>query len=164
MGPAVYAIILLAVGVLFIGIEVAIIPGFGFVGILGVGAMLYGGFIAYENFGPAWGFISTAGGVAAAGGTVYFAFKLGLINRLVLEEQITGEPSELPAQAEVLVGQSGIAISDLRPAGIAKITGKRMDVVAAEGEYIESGSAIEITNVDQNSIIVQRHQPQEAES
>ena len=161
MSPVIYAIILLAVGVLLIGIEVAIIPGFGLVGALGVGALLYGAFIAYQNYGSAWGFVAIGLGTAAAGLGVYGSFKLGLTKRMVLEEQVVGDSSDLPAQAEKLVGQVGIALSDLRPAGIAKINGQRIDVIAAEGEYIESGSAIEIIDINQNSVVIQRHLAQE---
>jgi len=137
MSPVIYAIILLAVGVLLIGIEVAIIPGFGLIGVLGAGAL------------------------AAAGLGVYWSFKLGFTKRLVLEDQVVGDSSDLPAQAEKLVGQVGIAVSDLHPAGIARINGQRIDVVAADGEYIESGTAIEIININQNSVVIQRHLAQE---
>ncbi|HIA03286.1 MAG TPA: hypothetical protein EYN06_00370 [Myxococcales bacterium] len=161
MSPVIYAIILLAVGVLLIGIEVAIIPGFGLVGVLGAGALLYGAFIAYQNYGSAWGFAAIGFGAAAAGLGVYWSFKLGFTKRLVLEDQVVGDSSDLPAQAEKLVGQVGIAVSDLHPAGIARINGQRIDVVAADGEYIESGTAIEIININQNSVVIQRHLAQE---
>lgn len=161
MSPVIYAIILLAVGVLLIGIEVAIIPGFGLVGVLGAGALLYGAFVAYQNYGPAWGFAAIALGTTAAGLGVYGSFKLGFTQRLILNDQRGGDSSSLPAQAEKLVGQVGIAVSDLRPAGIAKINGQRIDVVAAEGEYIESGTTIEIINIYQNSVVIQRHLAQE---
>ena len=161
MSPVIYAVILLTVGVLLIGIEVAVIPGFGMVGALGAGALLSGAFVAYDNYGSAWGFAAIGLGTVAAGLAVYGSFKLGLTKRMVLEEQVVGDSSGLPAQAEKLVGQVGIALSDLRPAGIAKINGQRIDVVAADGEYIESGTAIEIININQNSVVIQRHLAQE---
>ena len=43
----------------------------------------------------------------------------------------------------------------LRPAGIAKIEGERIDVVA-EGNYIKAGAEIEVTKVDGNRVVVKR--------
>ena len=45
---------------------------------------------------------------------------------------------------DVPVGTEGIALSTLRPSGIAEFNGKRFDVVA-DGEWIESGEAVKIT-------------------
>lgn len=42
-----------------------------------------------------------------------------------------------------LVGHTGTALSDLRPAGIAEVDGHRIDVVT-EGDYLAAGSAIEV--------------------
>jgi membrane-bound serine protease (ClpP class) len=41
------------------------------------------------------------------------------------------------------VGQDGVAVTDLRPAGTATIAGERVDVVT-EGEYVSQGSAVRV--------------------
>lgn len=45
------------------------------------------------------------------------------------------------------LGRQGRASSVLRPAGIAEINGKRVDVVS-DGELIEPGTRIEVIQVD----------------
>ena len=50
-------------------------------------------------------------------------------------------------------GRAGRAPSPLRPAGIAVIEGKRVDVVS-EGEHIDAGQFIEVTRVDGNRVVV----------
>jgi len=47
------------------------------------------------------------------------------------------------------------ATSVLRPACIAEIEGKRVDVVS-EGELIDAGQIVEVTHVDGNRIVVRR--------
>jgi len=50
---------------------------------------------------------------------------------------------EVAAAKEELIGKTGIAITTLRPAGIAEIDGKRVDVATA-GEFIKKGETITV--------------------
>jgi len=52
-----------------------------------------------------------------------------------------------------LLGRSGIASSYLRPAGVATIDGRRIDVLT-EGEFVTAGSAIRVTRVEGARIFV----------
>jgi membrane-bound serine protease (ClpP class) len=56
------------------------------------------------------------------------------------------------------LGQTGTAISPLRPAGIAEFDGARVDVVS-DGGFVDAGSPIEVTRVDGNRIVVRRSTP-----
>jgi membrane-bound serine protease (ClpP class) len=53
------------------------------------------------------------------------------------------------------LGKTGIAISPLRPAGIAEFEGARVDVVS-DGDFVDAGSTIVVTRVDGNRIVVRR--------
>ena len=69
-------------------------------------------------------------------------------------------PSDLgyvsgPESEHGLTGRAGVAVSPLRPAGIAEIDGTRIDVVS-DGSFIEAGTGIEVTRVDGNRIVVRR--------
>jgi membrane-bound serine protease (ClpP class) len=52
-------------------------------------------------------------------------------------------PGPAPAEPASLVGARGVALSDLRPGGIARIDGQRTDVVS-QGDYISAGEPIEV--------------------
>ncbi len=159
MSPAAYSLIFLTLGVLLVFAEV-LIPSFGLVGIMAIASMLYGARIAWENYGPIWGFAAMAGGgLIALAGVVLF-LKSGASKRLVLTAEQAGAPSEIADDSADLVGRVGTAVSDLRPAGIARIDGRRVDVLAAEGEYIEAGVAIVVARIAQNSVVVVRHEPE----
>lgn len=67
-------------------------------------------------------------------------------------EQPTDQSSD-PRPAS-LIGVRGVALSDLRPAGIATVEGQRIDVVS-EGGYISAGAAVVIVRDDGYRRVVQ---------
>ena len=52
-----------------------------------------------------------------------------------------------------LVGQEGVTLTTLRPAGIARFGERRVDVVA-DGEIIEKDTRVEVTEVSGNRVVV----------
>lgn len=58
-----------------------------------------------------------------------------------------------------LVGATGSVETDLRPAGTARLDGRRVDVVS-RGELIEAGEAIRVIEVSGNRVVVVRDNPQ----
>ena len=56
---------------------------------------------------------------------------------------------------EDLLGFTGVTVTVLRPSGNAKINGKRYQV-QSDGEHIDKGEKIKVTNVDANRIIVKK--------
>ena len=76
-----------------------------------------------------------------------------------------GEALELPAErppaverdgpAPSLVGARGVALSDLRPGGIARIAGQRVDVVT-EGDYLTAGEPVEVVADERYRRVVRR--------
>ena len=54
-----------------------------------------------------------------------------------------------------LVGKSGLAVSELRPAGTAVIEGERVDVIT-EGEWLPSGTPVNVVKAEAMRLIVRR--------
>jgi membrane-bound ClpP family serine protease len=90
--------------------------------------------------------------------------RLPVLRNLVLipsmSSQLAGGSSRFTAQAvtptgttQVEVGQEGTAFGDLRPSGIARIGGQKIDVVA-QGQYVEKGAPIVIVEVAGNRCVV----------
>ncbi|HEV8454900.1 MAG TPA: NfeD family protein, partial [Gemmatimonadales bacterium] len=46
-----------------------------------------------------------------------------------------------------LVGRDGVAVTDLRPSGTARVGEERLDVVT-EGEYVPQGSRVQVVQSD----------------
>jgi len=167
------------VGVVLLGIEVFALPGFGIIGGLGL-VSLIGGLIA--TFIPAgrglfpdspgeqsnlmWAAVTVllAGGTAGIG--MYFLARhfgsLPIINRLILKDPgvAVEEESFLAAMASVddgpaaRVGQTGIAITPLRPAGRIQVGEQLIDAVAAFG-FIPAGAPIRVVEVSSFRIAVE---------
>ena len=81
--------------------------------------------------------------VAAAFGFTLYSASKGRLSRskLILNDAVTEKAGYADFDAlEDWVGKQGIAISPLRPAGVAEIEGKRLDVVT-RGEFLAEGEA-----------------------
>jgi membrane-bound serine protease (ClpP class) len=159
-------ILLVGSGLVLLALEVFVIPGFGVTGVFGIVALFAGLSLSLIGAGATWEF------VLKAAGQVIFSFVLALVaslallrflprlpfgRRLILETGLPasqGYASALESDRSWL-GKSGTALSSLRPAGIAEIEGKRVDVVS-DGEFIESGVPIMASRVDGNRIVVRR--------
>ena len=57
------------------------------------------------------------------------------------------------AGIDELLGQEGVTLTMLRPAGIARFGDRRVDVVA-DGEIIEKDTRVEVTEVSGNRVVV----------
>lgn len=60
-----------------------------------------------------------------------------------------------------LVGKEGVAESMLRPAGVARLDGRRVDVIT-RGEMIQAGERVHVLEVEGNRVVVAR--PEESTS
>ncbi|MCM3141516.1 NfeD family protein [Brevibacillus sp. MER 51] len=78
----------------------------------------------------------------------------GLFSKFVLGETQSNEEGYVaPRDQRELEGKSGIALTPLRPAGVVKVEGKRVDAVSVGG-FIEAGTAITVVQVEGTRIVV----------
>jgi len=157
-------LILAAAGVVLLLLEVLVIPGFGAAGILGIVAIVASLALSLVGSGDTLTFILEA--AARVVFALLFALLASLIllrflprlpygRRLILERGLAAAQgyASAPESDARLLGKRGRASSPLRPAGIADIDGRRVDVVS-EGELIDAGRFIQVTRVDGNRIVV----------
>jgi membrane-bound serine protease (ClpP class) len=159
-------LLLVAVGVLLLALEVFVIPGISLAGIGGIVALVAGLGMALVGAGATMPIIVSALGrvamsilLAMAGALVLLRFlpRVPIGRGLVLE---TGMPADLgyvsaPESDRRWLGRTGRAASPLRPAGIADIDGRQVDVVSDDG-FIEAGAPVVVARVDGNRIVVRR--------
>lgn len=156
MPPAIIALIFLAVGLILLLIEIKFVPGMGLIGVLAVGIIAYGAYLAMAHYEPITASAIIGGAGLATAALIILAVRSKTAGKLVLGSAQQGQPSDLPDQSAELVGKSGVTVTDLRPVGVARIDGRRMDVVADDGAYIHADEAITVVRIRQNSIIVTR--------
>jgi membrane-bound serine protease (ClpP class) len=164
-------LLLVSVGILLLALEAFVIPGMSVAGMGGIVALVAGLAMTLVGAGATVSLIITALGrvavsilLAIAGALAVFRVlpHLPFGRRLVLE---TGMDADLgyvsaPDSDRHWLGRTGTALSPLRPAGIADIDGVRVDVIS-DGRFIEAGTAIEVTRVDGNRVVVQRSLPRQ---
>ena len=161
LGPtAVPTLICLIVGFILLVIEM-FLPGIGLAGVSGVIAL-----IAVVVMQLGWGNPRVALYVIAIAllviilGLVWIirSFQKGRLSKsfLVLRDSSDGTsvPEIANAKADLL-GKSGVAVTTLRPAGIAEIEGRRVDVTTA-GEFIPKGSPVTVVKAEGMHILVNK--------
>jgi membrane-bound serine protease (ClpP class) len=147
-------------------VEAFILPGFGIAGILGIFAILVA--LVLSTVGDGSTFQTLIMASSRLGLSLVLALVLSMLmlkfmprtrwgRQLVLDTDLTAESgfTSEPLSDHALVGKIGIAMSNLRPAGIADIEGKRVDVVS-DGDYIDAGLPVRVDHVDGNRIVVRR--------
>ena len=161
-------LLLVAGGVILIGLEVLVIPGFGVAGLAGIAALVAGLGLMLVGAGATVAVVVVALGQQALALIVAVAAALLLLRllprlpfgrKLILEADMDAADgfASAPPEDRLLLGRSGRTLSALRPAGVAEIDGHRVDVVS-EGNYVPAGTPIDVTRVDGNRIVVRpRH-------
>lgn len=145
------------VGLILLLLEIFVIPGFGIVGILGIGCIVGSFVMAFgiEQLQTGLYVVSTSFFTAVAI-MIVLAFYLTkpIFSRLALKTvQLSSDGYSAHEDSGLKPGDEGIAMSMLRPAGIAIFNGKRYDVVT-EGGFIDSDSNIKVLAARGGQIIV----------
>jgi membrane-bound serine protease (ClpP class) len=166
-------------GVVLILVEVFIIPGFGFTGIIGIILVLAGlfgmliknppGRIPWPESNTDWQMLTNQIWAIGLGFLAFLVIagilsrylpRTMLFNRLMLspkagqgatEVNLTAPPEA--GQVEIKVGQEGEVVSRLRPAGKARFAEAVVDVVS-EGAFIDKGTKVIIIEVIGNRVVV----------
>ncbi|HSH68833.1 MAG TPA: hypothetical protein VK997_02865, partial [Deferrisomatales bacterium] len=168
-------LLLFGVGIVLLGIEVFVLPGFGIAGIAGIVAFTVGVVLSLQSFVvpdpelPWQGDLMLHNGVLVLG-SVLGAFAISLaalryvlprVSRVIegpyLEATLKGAHAGAGDAAAVAVGDRGTAQSLLRPAGKMKSGNRLLDVVT-QGEYIEQGANLRVAEIHGNTIVVVREE------
>ncbi|HUF13847.1 MAG TPA: NfeD family protein [Longimicrobiales bacterium] len=158
-------VILLVVGLALILVEVLVVPGFGFVGIGGILAVLAAIYLSLighlptaEDYSQA-ALVLSITGVMLVGGAWALLRALPKSTRLarsgvLLRDELGRDIGYLSAPARrELLGAIGVAATDLRPAGAGVFGDERLDVVAEAG-FIPAGTRISIISSEGYRLVV----------
>jgi len=158
-------ILVFFIGLILLALEIFVIPGFGITGILGIGCILAGIFLAMIKhpftipklelnrafYTMGYAILITILGILLS---LKFLPKSTFWKKIVLS---FGERKEEGFQVTQIlqsyVGKKGKTISILRPAGKAIFEDRILDVIT-EGEFIDRDKEIQIIRVEANKIFV----------
>ncbi|TET37436.1 MAG: hypothetical protein E3J72_05930 [Planctomycetota bacterium] len=154
----------LAFALFFAGVGVLVaevfIVSFGVLTLAALGCFVGGCVFAfYAN--QTFGMIFTLGNLIAVPIIVYLLIKYlpktGVGRHLIRIKPSSEEKtvSDQVKKNKRFMGAHGVAVSMLRPAGIAEIDGERIDVVT-EGVFLDPGTLLEVIEVSGNRLVVKR--------
>lgn len=142
-----------AIGIVAILAEL-VLPG-GVLGVVGVLCLVGAVIATFTAYGATWGVVALFLLIIICLVTLNlwmrFFHRLPFTRDLVLNEEV-GRDEEL-SERQNLIGETGIALTDLHPSGKADINGTRIDVMS-EGQQIEKGKAITVVSTSGPSIFV----------
>ena len=166
-------LLLFGIGIVLMGVEVFVLPGFGIAGVAGIAALTVGVVLSLQDFVlpdpelPWQGELLVHNGVRVLG-AVLGAFVLSLaalryllprVSRVVegpyLEATLKEAHAGAGDAASVQVGDLGTAKTLLRPAGKMKFGSRLLDVVT-QGEYIEPGANLRVAKTHGSTLVVVR--------
>ena len=155
--PGLLDVALILGGVILIAVELFVIPGFGVAGVLGFATLAWGVARIFQGNTLTMLGYTTIIGAALLGLALWLLPNSRLARPLTLSARLSSSPQEEtllePQSPHQLLGQTGSALTDLRPAGTVQLGNLRVDVVT-EGGYIASGSDVEVVRVEGNRVTV----------
>ena len=145
-------------------LEMLVIPGFGIVGLGGIGFMLYGLYLLLLPDVPVGEEIMEQAMDGFIIGLIGAAIGLVLLIRLMMKtkfwDQLTSPDIQKKEDGysntqgwETLEGLTGVADTDLHPSGWV-IIGEQRVFVVSEGGFIDQGKEITVLSVDGNRVLV----------
>ena len=144
-------VISLVLGLILLFAEVAIVPGFGVAGVLGVLALGAGAVAAWTELGPCWGGLTGLSSLMAAIVMLVWLPKSRAGRKMVLEHSQAEAVSQEDRGG--LLGRRGVTVTPLRPIGRVRFGRDEVDVIT-EGEYIGSNQEVEVMTVEGARVVV----------
>jgi membrane-bound serine protease (ClpP class) len=166
-------LILLSIGLVLLAIEIFVVPGFGVFGLLGIGGILASIYLSMIGNMSTIVDYTNAAMVLSASMLIVLVSAWAIMRTLpknmrlyrsgILLGEVTGrDTGYLSAVVRgELVGMRGVAVTDLRPAGVGRFGSERIDIVAEEG-WLTSGTPIEIVRSEGYRHVVRAAETAEA--
>lgn len=147
---------LVLLGALLLVIE-TFVPGFGVFGIAGMVAIGAGVVLSAPTPQQATLYlaVTAVGAVLVLIAVARYISRHGMIQWLRLDQRLGRQEGVVAPRADLeqLVGTRGVAVTPLRPSGVAVFDDRRIDVVT-QGEFVPSGRAVEVILVEGTRIVV----------
>jgi membrane-bound ClpP family serine protease len=146
---------LILLGILFMLVEIFLLPGISIAGIAGT-IMLIGGILyAYLFIGNTAGNITVAASAVAMGTSFFWLLKSKSLRKISLETNIESKVDNSDL-AKISVGDTGVALSRLNPTGKVMVNDLTVEGKSFNGEFIDEDEKIEVVRIDTYQIQVKR--------
>ncbi|GAB6278579.1 MAG: hypothetical protein STSR0006_05770 [Lentimicrobium sp.] len=145
-------IILIVIGLIFMVLEILVIPGTSVGGIVALACLGIAIWQSFANYGTTAGLITLGVTLLVSFLALYFSLKSKTWKRLMLTEENTAKVNVIDEDI-VKPGKQGLTISRLAPAGKVEIDGQEYEAHTF-GEYVDPGQKVIVVKIEFNKIYV----------
>ena len=143
---------LILVGIIFLLLEILVVPGTTFLGLIGFGMIIAGVVVAFNQYGTKVGVLTLVASLILSLVFIALALKSNTWKKAMLDTEVSGRVNEI-APDSVLAGDEGITITRLNPVGKAQIKDEYYEVHSKDN-LIDQNTPIVVVKVEGNKIIV----------
>ena len=153
VGSALYGHEVLAYVIFFVGLALMVLeifmPGV-VVGLVGLAGVALGITLAFNSSVVA-GVVLLA--VAVVSLPVLVVVWLKVVGPAMAHQGEVQDDQEARGSQHALLGQEGVALTTLRPSGVAQLGGRRVDVVT-DGEIVDQNARVKAVEIRGNQVVV----------
>ncbi len=147
-------VLFMLLGIVFLLLELFIIPGVSIGGIAGIAFVVASICYAFVTLGATAGFVTLACGVLAMAVAIWLFVRSRTLDRMSLNTEVSGTV-DAPKDTLVSVGQRGVTVSRLAPIGTARFDDKTLEVKSIDG-LIDPNTDVEVAAVSGETISVKK--------
>ena len=144
-------ILLLVVGLALVALEIVALPG-AVCGICGGAMVAIAIWKTYAGYGSTAGIITLVASIVVGLLMLILLMKSRTWSRFSLNEESDSRVNQV-ADLGIQIGDTGITLSRLAPAGKARLRGEIVEV-HSNGHFIDQGVAITVTEIDGYRVLV----------
>ena len=144
--------VLIVAAILLLLVELFLLPGISFAGILAGGCLLYAIYYAFSFIGTVAGWLTLAVSAIACVGSLVVFMRSKTLDRLALKKDISSK-LDRSAEQKVKVGDTGITTTRLALIGYAEINGAIVEVKSVGG-FLNEKTPIRVERITDGVILV----------
>lgn len=145
----------IVLGILFMLIEIFLLPGISIAGIAGAIFLIGGIVYSYMFLGSTAGNITLATSAVTLGLTFFGLLKSKSLERISLNTNIDDKVDN-SYLLKIAVGDIGVAVSRLNPIGKVLVNDIEAEGKSFDGEFIEEDTEIVVVKVETYNVLVKR--------
>lgn len=143
---------LVVIGIIFLLLEILVVPGTTIVGLLGMAMIVMGVVISFTNYGTQTGVITLGSSLVLSILAIVLSLKSTTWKKAMLSSSLLGRVNTLEV-GSVVPGDEGITITRLNPYGKALIRDQYFEV-SSKNSLIDENTPIVVEKIEGTKIIV----------
>lgn len=150
--PWIIILVLIALGIIFLLLELLVVPGTTFIGIIGLVALILGVYQTFTIYGTGWGIFALIGTSLFSVVMLVLSLRSKTWTKAMLSTSIDSKMDQV--KENVKIGDEGISISRLTPMGTARF-GNHFIEVSSFGDFLDPEVKIRIVEIKNNKVFVE---------